>query len=298
MISNALLCELQKKGIEYEKNFDLRSASSFRIGGSCALALFPDNAGRLADAVRVLDAADIPFCVLGRCSNTLFSDAHIDRVLVFTSRCDGVSIKGSRVLAEAGAGLGRIAALAAEACLGGFEFASGIPGSLGGAVYMNAGAYGSCMADVTASSRAYDRERGEEICIFEHGFEYRKSVYAQERLICLEAELCLHEAEAEAVRHEMHRLGEERRRKQPLSLPSAGSYFKRPDGDYAGRLIEACGLKGTRIGGAEVSQVHAGFIVNVGNASFSDVMRLEELVVNTVYKNFGVKLEREVKIID
>lgn len=298
MISNTLLCELQKKGIEYAENFELKTASTFRIGGLCALALFPDTAEKLAATVRMLDGADIPLFVLGKCSNTLFSDKRIQKALVFTSRCDGVSINGNRVSAEAGAGLGRLAALAAQASLGGLEFASGIPGSVGGAMYMNAGAYGSCMADVAVSSRAYDRERGEEICIFEHGFEYRKSVYSYRPLVCLEAQLCLHGAEAQTVREEMHRLCEERRKKQPLSYPSAGSYFKRPEGDFAGRLIEECGLKGARVGGAEVSQKHAGFIVNADNASFSDVMRLEELVVNTVYKKFGVKLEREVKVID
>lgn len=298
MISDVLLCELQNKGIEYIKNFELKTASSFHIGGSCALAVFPRTSRELAEAVRVLDASDTPLSVLGRCSNTLFSDKSIQRALVFTSHCDGIIINGNTVTAEAGAGLGRLTSAAANACLGGLEFASGIPGSVGGAVYMNAGAYGSCMADVTVKSRAYDRERGEEIFIFEHSFEYRKSIYTQRPLVCLEAELCLHEADAEAVRGEMRRLAEERRRKQPLSCPSAGSYFKRPEGDFAGRLIEECGLKGTRVGGAAVSQKHAGFIVNADNASFSDVMRLEALVVDTVYKKFGIKLEREVHVIE
>ena len=163
---------------------------------------------------------------------------------------------------------------------------------------MNAGAYGGCMADVITLTRAYDRRSGSVMTLAEHRFGYRESIYKSDpSLICLEAKLSLSEDNAETVKERMRALLESRREKQPLEYPSAGSYFKRPQGDFAGRLIEVCGLKGMQIGGARVSEKHAGFIVNVGNATFDDVMRLEELVRATVLRETGVELEREVEIV-
>ena len=163
---------------------------------------------------------------------------------------------------------------------------------------MNAGAYGSCMADVTVKSRAFDRRNGSEITITEHAFDYRDSVYKREPyLICLEATLRLSHGNADVIHEKMRELSEQRKAKQPLEYPSAGSYFKRPEGDFAGRLIEACGLKGARVGDAEISEKHAGFIINKGDASFDDVMRLEELAKSKVRSEYGILLEREVEIV-
>lgn len=298
MISDALLKELQKNGIAYETEYDLKNASTFRIGGSCALALFPKNAEQIALAVSILDRDSTKLCIIGKGSDTLFADGYIDRPIIFTSRADKVSVSGEYITAESGAGLIALARRAANEGLSGLEFASGIPGSVGGALYMNAGAYGSCMADVTVKSRAFDRRNGSEITIMEHAFDYRDSIYKREpSLICLEATLRLSHGNADVINEKMRELSEQRKAKQPLEYPSAGSYFKRPDGDFAGRLIEACGLKGARIGGAEISEKHAGFIINRGDASFDDVMRLEELAKSKVLSEYGILLEREVEIV-
>ena len=164
---------------------------------------------------------------------------------------------------------------------------------------MNAGAYGESMESVVKKSRAYDRKSGSVVTLENHEFGYRDSIYKKDKsLICLEALMELDVGDSEEIREKMRELIEKRKQKQPLQYPSAGSYFKRPEGDFAGRLIEACGLKGARVGGAMVSEKHAGFIINADNATFQDVMRLEELVVETVMKHTGVELKREVEVIE
>ena len=163
---------------------------------------------------------------------------------------------------------------------------------------MNAGAYGGQMSDVVIESAALNKNSGQLMPIKDHAFGYRHSIYKDRgELVCLGATLSLAVADKQEIGERMKRLSAQRREKQPLEYPSAGSYFKRPEGDFAARLIDVCGLKGTRIGGAEVSNKHAGFIVNVGDASFEDVMRLEEYVVDTVLAQTGVTLEREVEVI-
>lgn len=299
MISNALLSELEKKSIEYKRELELKNFSTFRVGGVCAVAVFPDSAEKLALCLELLDGGEIPLHVTGKGSNTLFSDGYIDRAVVFTSKADGVSINGSRITAESGVGIISLANLAARQGLSGMEFASGIPGSIGGAMYMNAGAYGSEMADITVYSRAFDRKAGEVMTVTEHSFSYRSSIYKRRsgELICLETTVELKAGDTKQIRELMRELSDHRRAKQPLEYPSAGSYFKRPEGDFAGRLIEACGLKGARVGDAQISEKHAGFMINRGNASLDDIMRLESLVKETVLRSFGVELEREVEIL-
>ncbi len=298
MMSAELLCGLEKNGIEYKTDCEIKSFSTFRIGGRCSIAIFPESSKQLAETVRLLDRLGICFFTVGKGSNTLVFDGYIDKAIIFTHRLNQMSVKDNRITAEAGAGLVRLASYAAKNCLSGLEFASGIPGSVGGALYMNAGAYGECMEDVTLKSRAYDRNSGNIIEIAEHCFSYRDGIYKKNKsLLCLDAEFALETTDEVRVLEKMKVLAEQRKSKQPLEYPSAGSYFKRPVGDYAGRLIEACGLKGLRIGGAEVSEKHAGFIVNRGNASFDDVMRLEEAVKEKVYAEYGIELEREVEVI-
>ncbi len=298
MISAELLKRLTENKIAFKTDYSLKNSSTFRIGGECALAVFPSTAEQLALALSVLDGANLSLHICGKGSNTLFFDGRTDTVMVFTSGIDFAELTDERVRCGAGVGLVSLAALCCREGLSGLEFASGIPGSVGGAVFMNAGAYGSCMDNIVVSSLAYNRADGKILKITEHAFGYRKSIYkSNPQLVCLEAELKLKKGNIEEIKAELHKLGEERRRKQPLEYPSAGSYFKRPEGDFAGRLIEACGLKGERIGDACVSEKHAGFIVNLGNASFADVMHLEERVREAVFKGTGVELEREVEIV-
>ncbi len=293
-----ILTELTESKIEYKTDYCLKKESTFRVGGICRLALFPKSAAQIAKCIFLLDGCNEKFFVVGKGSNTLFSDGFIDAVLVFCHGADKVSIDGNCITAEAGASLVALCARLAQMGLSGLEFASGIPGSVGGAVFMNAGAYGGTVADVITSTLAYDRKTGETVRIYEHGFDYRKSLYMRdESLVCLEATFKLSFADSEVILTKMRELSASRREKQPLEYPSAGSYFKRPEGDFAGRLIEAAGLKGAHIGDAEVSSKHAGFIVNRGNASFDDIICLETLVCREVKEKFGVMLEREVRII-
>ena len=199
---------------------------------------------------------------------------------------------------NAEARLTALANIAARHGLSGLEFAYGIPGLVGGSVYMNSGAYGSQMSAVVEYSDAYDCRSGKVIRIYDHGFDYRKSIYMQNKeLVCLGAGFVLNKGCEQEIRALMSANMSARRDKQPLELPSAGSYFKRPEGHFAGKLIEDCGLKGMRVGGAEVSSKHAGFIVNVGGATSADILELEEKIKEIVMSRFGVMLEREVRLI-
>ena len=294
-----IACEsLDRLGIEYKKEYDLSGASTFRIGGRCLLAVFPKSVFQLTFAISTLDYESIPFCILGRGSNTLIFDGYVEKAIIFTSGLDKATVRGDTVISDAGVSLAKLSSLAANAGLSGLEFASGIPGSVGGALFMNAGAHGAAMADVVVSSLAYDRESREVLHITDHGFGYRKSVYMENKnLVCLGATLRLTVGNSDDIKHKIKELLAQRREKQPLEFASAGSYFKRPEGDFAGRLIELCGLKGFAVGDAQVSQKHAGFVINRGGATFDDVMRLEEHIVKTVYEQTGVTLQREVEII-
>ena len=298
MISESILKELERYGIEYKTEYSLKNASTFRIGGECAIALFPDSRLKLVECYAVLKDADIRTYVLGKCSNTLFADGYLDIAVIFTTKMDKIEVDKTRITCDAGASLAAVSSAACRAGLGGMEFASGIPASVGGAVFMNAGAYGGQMSDIVTVSFAFNKASGQMMPIKDHAFGYRRSIYMENKdLICLGAMLSLEYADKDMISARIKELAAQRREKQPLDLPSAGSYFKRPDGDFAGRLIEVCGLKGKQIGGARVSEKHAGFIVNTGTATFDDVMRLEKYVVDTVFEKTGVTLHREVEVI-
>ncbi len=295
---NCLVSELEKNGIKYISDYDLKNMGSFKIGGVCALAVFPDSAEQLAMAVKLTDGAGLPLCVVGKASNTLFFDGVIDSVLIFTAGACRMSVEGTQVHVEAGVSFMRLCATLADEGLCGAEFACGIPGSIGGAAYMNAGAHGGSFSDIVKYTTAYDRATKRIIKISDHGFGYRKSIYMENRqLVCLSACLELSLGAPEEIKERMRELLAKRRSSQPLEYPSAGSYFKRPEGDFAGRLIEVCGLKGARVGGAMISEKHAGFLINAGGATFDEVMELEALVRERVFAEQGVMLEREVEII-
>ena len=286
------------KKTEYIRDYALSGASSFKIGGYCTVAVFPKDTSELVWALNALKKSGIRTEIIGKGSNILFSDGRIDAALIFTSKMSGCEINGVNLFADCGASLSAISRACADKGLSGLEFACGIPGSIGGAVYMNAGAYGGCIADVLTLSTAYDRKSGEIKELEEHSFDYRHSIYMDDPdLVCLGARFKLIEGDADVIKAKNAELLDQRRQKQPLNLPSAGSYFKRPEGYFAAKLIDDLGLKGARVGGAAVSEKHAGFIVNLGGATFDDVMRLEEIVKNAVIENFGVELCREVRII-
>ena len=273
--------------------------TTFRTGGPARRFARPGSTEELAALLDAAEQARWPVLVLGNGSNILAADQGVDALVIHTGRLDGVSRTGERTLrAEAGISLARLAVFAQREALSGLEFAHGIPGSLGGAVCMNAGAYGGEMRQVVTAVTAWlpgqgvARLEGDEL-----EFGYRHSLFSRRAGAVLASEFLLEPGDGGAIRERMDELNRRRREKQPLEYPSAGSTFKRPEGHFAGALIERCGLKGTRIGGAMVSEKHAGFIVNAGGASSGDVLELIAHVRRTVKEQTGVELESEVKIV-
>ncbi len=273
--------------------------TTFRVGGPARRMARPASAEEAAALLRLAESEGWPVLVVGNGSNLLAADGGIDVLVVHTGKLAGVERAGERsVRAGAGLSLARLAAFAQREGLGGLEFAHGIPGSLGGAVCMNAGAYGGEMGQVTAAVTAWMPGQGVRTLTGEAlGFGYRRSAFGDGRAVVLEAELTLEPGDRAEIGARMEELGRRRREKQPLELPSAGSTFKRPQGHYAGALIETCGLKGARVGGAQVSPKHAGFVVNTGGATCADVLALIAHIQAVVLERTGVQLEPEVKVV-
>lgn len=286
--------------LELRRNEPMSAHCSFRIGGPVSAMAFPKSAEECEYLAQLLAGFEIEPLVMGNGTNLLVCDDPLDIFVIKT--CGGMSgaelLDETTIRAEAGITLSRLAVFARSHGLSGLEFAHGIPGSLGGAVSMNAGAYGGEMKAVVRSVRFLDSDAelfefsGEEL-----GFEYRKSVFSDTDSIILDAVIELERGEPEEIDARMLELAEKRRASQPLELPSAGSTFKRPANGYAAALIDSCGLKGFRIGGAMISEKHAGFVVNAGGASFDDVIAVMEHAADTVYRMTGTELEPEVKII-
>ena len=270
---------------------------SFRIGGPCDAMLLPSSREDVQTICSLLAAAgEAPF-LMGNGTNLLVTDAPFHRIVLRMGESfSAVETDGERVFAQAGVTLSRLALAAARADLAGLEFAHGIPGSLGGAVSMNAGAYGGEMRDVVTSVTYLDAELTVRETA-EPGFSYRHSMFSDTENVILSAAFRLREDDGEAVRERMRVLADRRRASQPLELPSAGSTFKRPAGGYAAALIDEAGLKGFSVGGAQVSEKHAGFVVNRGGAAFDDVLRLIDHIQKEVLRTSGILLEPEVKII-
>ena len=289
---------LSAYNITFRENEDVTMRSSFKVGGIAALAVFPDSIEKLVAALRILNKGKMRFEVIGNASNILFAFDRFDGALIFTSGISSFEFNGNKVSASCGVSLTYLAEQAARRSCSGLEFAYGIPALVGGAVYMNAGAYGACVSDVLKTSLAYDLKNDCTLEIEDHGFGYRKSIYMQnEDLICLGATFELEEGKESSIREKMTENMRSRKEKQPLEYPSAGSYFKRPPNNFAGKLIEDCGLKGMRVGDAEVSVKHAGFIINRGKATYCDIIELEEKIKEIVMSRYGVLLEREVRLI-
>lgn len=274
--------------------------TTMRVGGPAEILFSPASEGELLFAVREAKRAGAPFRIIGNGSNLLVLDGGLPGLTIRLGEAfSKISVDGNQIRAQAGALLSRVAAAARDASLTGLEFASGIPGSTGGGMAMNAGAYGGQLSDVFEGCRALDPETGiiSALSPAEMALGYRESAALSRGLIVTEAAFRLTAGEKTAIQAKMDDLSARRRDKQPLNLPSAGSTFKRPEGYFAGALIEQAGLKGLRVGGACVSEKHAGFVVNDRNATARDVLDLIRLVQARVLEHSGVRLETEVRIL-
>ncbi len=284
--------------IRVEKDAVMSKYTSFHIGGPAKRMVFPVKDEDVLCLQEICGQADVGYMVLGKGSNVLVADEGLDYVVINMTAMNAISVKPSgEIYVQAGALLSRVAVQAQQAGLAGFAFAHGIPGSLGGAVVMNAGAYGGEMKQVVQSVKALFCDGIRTLSGEELRFGYRHSIFAEEYGIILSAVLVLKPGDPAQIRSEMDELMSRRKTSQPLEYPSAGSTFKRPEGYFAGTMIDQCGLKGTSVGDAQVSTKHAGFIVNKGQATFKDVEGLIHVVQDRVYKKFSVMLEPEVKII-
>ncbi len=299
METRLLALELKRAlpGLRLLEGEPMAAHCSFRIGGPAALFAEPSDEAELLALLAALRERGVRPLLLGKGTNVLVADAGVPGVVVHIGEALGaVRVAGTRMEAGAGVALSVLAQRAREHSLTGLEFAHGIPGSLGGAVVMNAGAYDGEMKDVVVSVRYLDGE-GTLRETEDMGFAYRRSRFSDGQSVVLSAVLQLREGDGEAVAARMRELGERRRSKQPLDRPSAGSTFKRPARGYAAALIEGAGLKGLSVGGAQVSEKHAGFVINTGNASCADVLALMELVRARVLEKYGVELEPELRIV-
>ena len=282
-----------------EENASMARYTTFRIGGTAEVLCEPESLEEVCGLVSLLKDKNEPYTIIGNGSNLLVSDAGIDGVVIrIARRMNKAEVLGEKISAESGILLSELSSVAAKAGLTGLEFASGIPGTLGGAIYMNAGAYGgeigALIETVTyISEDGAIKTSGRE----ELSFGYRKSSFSENGGILLGCTLALSEGNEKEIRKKMQELAKKRAEKQPLSYPSAGSAFKRPEGYFAGALIEEAGLKGFRIGGAGISEKHAGFLVNYGGATAKDVRAVIRYVQETVQKKSGVFLEPEIRMI-
>lgn len=282
------------------ENVSMAQHTSFKAGGKADLMVIPQSIDELKKVIQILSAGDCPYMILGNGSNILVRDGGYRGIIVkMGSAFDSVQVDGCRVICGAGTLLSVAAKAAAEAGLTGLEFASGIPGSIGGAVFMNAGAYDGEMRLVLEKARLISKDGNDDryVSADELDMGYRHTALHESGDVAVEAVFKLEEGNIEEIKAKIADLTARRNSKQPVSFPSAGSFFKRPMGYFAGKLIQDSGLKGLTVGGAQVSELHSGFIINKGGATATDILQLMEIVQQTVMDKFGVMLEPEVRII-
>jgi len=301
-LNKGAVVDLLKKVVGDENLFidaPMKKHISFKVGGPADILVTPDNSEKLIQVIDICRRYSIPFITIGNGTNLIVRDKGIRGVVIkLFDRFNGYSVLEETIIADAGVLLSTLANIALKNNLSGLEFGAGIPGTLGGAVAMNAGAYGGEIKDVVFRTHYIDKEN--EVKVLEgeeHQFGYRTSYIQKESGIVIKAELKLKNGIREEIESRMDDFNKRRKEKQPLEMPSAGSVFKRPVGHYTGKLIEDCGLKGFRIGGAEVSEKHCGFIVNSGNATAVDVVSLIRHIQSEVLNKYGVELQTEVRII-
>ncbi len=296
MKTDSLIALAQKLKIKYSENEAMSLHTSFKIGGAADIILYPENEGQLAEILSLAVAESIPTFILGKGSNLLVSDDGIEGAVISTLAMQSITpISDTELKAEAGASLAALCRAARDRGLTGLEFAYGIPGTVGGALYMNAGAYGGDMSMVVKSAESINADNqlisrtADQMAL-----DYRKSIYDQNGEIITSVTFSLEKGDKNTITDAMDTFMNKRKNSQPLDFPSAGSTFKRPEGYYAAALIDECGLKGFGVGGAEVSVKHAGFVINKDNASCSDVLELIGKIKKIVMDKRGVELNTEV----
>ena len=279
-------------------NENMSGHTTFKVGGPAQFYVQP-KASQVADVVRLCVQHGMPYVIIGNGSNLLVGDKGIPGLVIEIGKSmSDIVVTGTHIFAEAGALLSRVASTAAGHGLAGMEFASGIPGCIGGGTVMNAGAYGGELRQIITKVHCVDKEGN--VCILsneECAFDYRYSIIPEKGYLVTGVELELNPGVEEDIRNKMKELNAQRTEKQPLEYPSAGSTFKRPEGHFAGKLIQDAGLSGYTVGGAQVSQKHCGFVVNKGGATAADIKQLMEEVAAVVQREFGVTLEPEVRFL-
>lgn len=280
-----------------ELNVEMKKHTSFKVGGPVDALVTPVSYDEVVNIIKVCKENKIPFFIIGNGSNLLIKDGGLRGIAIKLCKLNEVNTNGKKIIAQSGASISAVSIAAREHKLTGLEFACGIPGSVGGAIAMNAGAYGGEISFVAESALVVDDNGNlKRLSTEEIEFGYRTTAIIKNNYIVLEVTFALRNCEYDNIKSKMDELMKKRKEKQPLEYPSAGSTFKRPTGYFAGKLIEDSGLKGKNVGGAEVSHKHSGFIINKGNATAKDILDLIKLVQNTVKNKYNVELHPEVKI--
>lgn len=298
---NNFILELEKLNLgKIEKDISLSTLTTYKTGGIAKLVVYPNNINNLKQLLKLIHKHNIKYFILGKGSNTLFSDKEFNGVIIKLDKLNNFEIKGTEIYVESGMILSKLVQASVKNELTGLEFAIGIPGTIGGAIYMNAGAYGSKMSNIVKSVIVLDEKlQIEEIPLEKLKFDYRYSIFqANKNLICVAANIKLEHGNHDEIASKIKENLLKRKNSQPLEYPSAGSVFRNPEGNYAGKIIEELGLKGKNIGGAEISTKHANFIINKNNASSSDILNLIKLVQKEVKDKYKIDLKLEQQLVN
>lgn len=298
---NNFILELEKLNlVKIEKDISLSTLTTYKTGGIAKLVIYPNNINNLKQLLKLIHKHNIKYFILGKGSNTLFSDKEFNGVIIKLDKLNNFEIKETEIYVESGMILSKLVQASVKNELTGLEFAIGIPGTIGGAIYMNAGAYGSKMSNIVKSVIVLNEKlQIEEIPLEKLKFDYRYSIFqANKNLICIAANIKLEHGNHDEIASKIKENLLKRKNSQPLEYPSAGSVFRNPEGNYAGKIIEELGLKGKNIGGAEISTKHANFIINKNNASSSDILKLIKLVQKEVKDKNKIDLKLEQQLVN
>ncbi|MCI6932486.1 MAG: UDP-N-acetylmuramate dehydrogenase [Tenericutes bacterium] len=298
---NNFILELEKLNLEkIENDISLSTLTTYKTGGIAKLVVYPNNINNLKQMLKLIHKYNIKYFILGKGSNTLFSDKEFNGVIIKLDKLNNFKIKQTELYVESGMILSKLVQASVKNELTGLEFAIGIPGTIGGAIYMNAGAYGNNMSNIVKSVIVLNEKfQIKEIPLEELKFDYRYSIFQDNKnLICVAANIKLEHGNHDEIASKIKENLLKRKNSQPLEYPSAGSVFRNPKGNYAGKIIEELGLKGKIIGGAEISTKHANFIINKNNASSSDILNLIKLVQKEVKDKYKIDLKLEQQLVN